>query len=248
MPTALIAEDEPLLRAELKQALAELWPELRIVAETADGAATLAALRTHAPDIAFLDINMPKASGLEVARVRPPGTVIVFLTAYQQHALDAFDVGAVDYLVKPLNRGRLLETISRLQLRRQPAVAAAPAATTVAPTAAAAPRYLSWIQASVGSILRVITTDEVLFFQSEAKYTKVVTPQIEALIRIPVKDLVEQLDPQEFIQVSRGAIVNRRRIDAVHRREGQMQVHLKGRAEVLSVSSGYQGQDAFRQM
>lgn len=248
MPTALIAEDEPLLRAELKQALAELWPELRIVAETADGAATLAALRTHAPDIAFLDINMPKASGLDVARVRPPGTVIVFLTAYQQHALDAFDVGAVDYLVKPLNRGRLLETISRLQLRRQPAVAAAPAAAAVAPTAAAAPRYLSWIQASVGSILRVITTDEVLFFQSEAKYTKVVTPQIEALIRIPVKDLVEQLDPQEFIQVSRGAIVNRRRIDAVHRREGQMQVHLKGRAEVLSVSSGYQGQDAFRQM
>lgn len=246
MPTALIAEDEPLLRAELKQALAELWPELHIVAETADGAATLAALRTHAPDIAFLDINMPKASGLDVARVRPPGTVIVFLTAYHQHALDAFDVGAVDYLVKPLNRGRLLETISRLQLRQQPAIAPAPAA--VAPAAAAAPRYLSWIQASVGSILRVITTDEVIFFQSEAKYTKVVTPQTEALIRIPVKDLVEQLDPQEFIQVSRGAIVNRRRIDAVHRREGQMQVHLRGRAEVLSVSSGYQGQDAFRQM
>lgn len=246
MPTALIAEDEPLLRAELKQALAELWPELQIVAETADGAATLAALRTHAPDIAFLDINMPKASGLDVARVRPPGTAIVFLTAYHQHALDAFDVGAVDYLVKPLNRGRLLETISRLQLRRQSAIAPAPAA--VAPAAAAAPRYLSWIQASVGSILRVITTDEVIFFQSEAKYTKVVTPQTEALIRIPVKDLVEQLDPQEFIQVSRGAIVNRRRIDAVHRREGQMQVHLRGRAEVLSVSSGYQGQDAFRQM
>lgn len=248
MPTALIAEDEPLLRAELKQALAELWPELHIVAETADGAAALAALRTHAPDIAFLDINMPKASGLDVARVRPPGTVIVFLTAYHQHALDAFDVGAVDYLVKPLNRGRLLETIARLQLRRQPTVAPAPAATTDAPAAAAAPRYLSWIQASVGSILRVITTDEVIFFQSEAKYTKVVTPQTEALIRIPVKDLVEQLDPQEFIQVSRGAIVNRRRIDAVHRREGQMQVHLRGRAEVLSVSSGYQGQDAFRQM
>jgi len=254
MPTALIAEDEPLLRAELKQALAELWPELHIVAETADGAATLAALRAHAPEFAFLDINMPKASGLDVARVRPPGTVIVFLTAYHQHALDAFDVGAVDYLVKPLNRGRLLETISRLQLRLRPAVAPAPgpsaasaAGATVTP-AAAAPRYLSWIQASVGSILRVITTDEVLFFQSEAKYTKVVTPQTEALIRIPVKDLVEQLDPQEFIQVSRGAIVNRRRIDAVHRRDGQMQVHLKGRHEVLSVSSGYQGQDAFRQM
>jgi DNA-binding LytR/AlgR family response regulator len=252
MPTALIAEDEPLLRAELKQALAELWPELRIVAETADGAATLAALRQHAPDVAFLDINMPKASGLEVARVRPPGSCIVFLTAYHQHALDAFDVGAADYLVKPLNRGRLLETIGRLQQRLQPAApppaVAAPAVAAPAPPAGTAPRHLSWIQASVGSILRVITTDEVIFFQSEAKYTKVVTAQVEALIRIPVKDLVEQLDPQEFIQISRGAIVNRRRIDAVHRRDGQMQVHLKGHPEVLAVSSGYQGQDAFRQM
>jgi DNA-binding LytR/AlgR family response regulator len=247
MPTALIAEDEPLLRAELKQALAELWPDLRIVAETADGAATLAALRQHAPEFAFLDINMPKASGLDVARVRPPGTSIVFLTAYHQHALDAFDVGAVDYLVKPLHRGRLLETIGRLQQRVPPAAPASAVAVAATP-ASEAPRYLSWIQASVGNILRVITTDEVIFFQSEAKYTKVVTAQAAALIRIPVKDLVEQLDPQEFIQISRGAIVNRRRIDAVHRRDGHMQVHLKGHPEVLSVSSGYQGQDAFRQM
>ncbi len=245
MTTALIAEDEPLLRAELKQALAELWPELQIVAETADGAATLAALRQLAPDVAFLDINMPKASGLEVARVRPPATAVVFLTAYGQHALDAFDVGAADYLMKPLNRGRLLETIGRLQQR----LGAAAAASAAPPAPAPAPRqHLSWIQASVGNILRVITTDEVIFFQSDAKYTKVVTAQVEALIRMPVKDLVEQLDPAEFIQVSRGAIVNRRRIDAVHRRDGHMQVHLKGRSDVLAVSSGFQGQDAFRQM
>ncbi|WP_296951770.1 LytTR family DNA-binding domain-containing protein [uncultured Massilia sp.] len=243
MTTALIAEDEPLLRAELKQALAELWPELRIVAETADGAATLAALRQLAPDVAFLDINMPKASGLEVARVRPPATAVVFLTAYGQHALDAFDVGAADYLVKPLNRGRLLDTIGRLQQRLGGPAAAAPAAPPPPPR-----QHLSWIQASVGNILRVITTDEVIFFQSEAKYTKVVTAQVEALIRMPVKDLVEQLDPAGFIQISRGAIVNRRRIDAVHRRDGHMQVHLKGRGEVLAVSTGFQGQDAFRQM
>lgn len=243
MPTALIAEDEPLLRAELKQALSELWPELRIVAETADGAATLAALRQHAPDIAFLDINMPKASGLEVAGLRLPATAIVFLTAYQQHALDAFNVGAVDYLVKPLDRARLLQTIARLQHMQSAMSPPAPPAVTNT-----APRHLAWIQASVGNVLRVITTDEVIFFQSEAKYTKVVTAQVEALIRIPVKDLVEQLDPEAFIQISRGAIVNRRRIDAVHRREGQMQVHLKGRPDVLPVSSGYQGQDAFRQM
>ncbi len=245
MPTALLAEDEPLLLAELKEALADLWPELRIVAETGDGAATLAALREHAPDVAFLDINMPKATGLDVARMRPPGTAIVFLTAYGQHALDAFDVGAVDYLVKPLNRGRLLETIERLSARlAEPAAPVAQPA--VAP--AQAPRYLSWIQASVGSMVRVITVDEVIFFQSDAKYTKVATSQVEALIRVPVKDLAAQLDPEEFIQISRGAIVNRRRIEAIYRREGQVEIRLKGRSEVLQVSAGYQGQPALRQM
>lgn len=247
MPTALLAEDEPLLLAELKSALADLWPELVVVAETGDGAATLAALRQHAPDVAFLDINMPKATGLDVARMRPPGTAIVFLTAYGQHALDAFDVGAVDYLVKPLNRGRLLETIERLRSRLdQPAAPAAQQAPAAAP--AQAPRYLSWIQASVGSMVRVITVDEVIFFQSDAKYTKVATSQVEALIRVPVKDLAAQLDPEEFIQISRGAIVNRRRIEAIYRREGQVEIRLKGRPEVLQVSAGYQGQPALRQM
>lgn len=247
MPTALLAEDEPLLLAELKEALADLWPELVIVAETGDGAATLAALRQHAPDLAFLDINMPKATGLDVARMRPPGTAIVFLTAYGQHALDAFDVGAVDYLVKPLNRGRLLETIERLRSRLdQPAAPAAQQAPAAAP--AQAPRYLSWIQASVGSMVRVITVDEVIFFQSDAKYTRVATSQVEALIRVPVKDLAAQLDPEEFIQVSRGAIVNRRRIEAIYRREGQVEIRLKGRPEVLQVSAGFQSQPALRQM
>lgn len=247
MPTALLAEDEPLLLAELKEALADLWPELVIVAETGDGAATLSALRRHAPDVAFLDINMPKATGLDVARMRPPGTAIVFLTAYGQHALDAFDVGAVDYLVKPLNRGRLLETIERLRSRLdQPAAPAAQQPPAAAPVQA--PRYLSWIQASVGSMVRVITVDEVIFFQSDAKYTRVATSQVEALIRVPVKDLAAQLDPEEFIQISRGAIVNRRRIEAIYRRDGQVEIRLKGRPEVLQVSAGYQGQPALRQM
>lgn len=246
MPTALLAEDEPRLLAELRQALADLWPELHIVAETTDGAATLAALQRHAPDIAFLDINMPKASGLEVARVRPPGTAIVFLTAYAEHAVDAFNVGAADYLLKPLDRGRLLDTIARLQQRLQQVQAAAPAAPGAAP--APPPGYLSWIQASVGALLRVITVDEVIYFQSDAKYTRVVTAQIEALIRLPVKELVEQLDPREFVQIGRGAIVNRRRIDAVYRQDGQMEIRLKGRSDVLKVSSGCQSHEAFRQM
>lgn len=244
MPTALLAEDEPLLLAELREALADLWPELKIVAETADGASTLVALRQYQPDVAFLDINMPKASGLAVARMRPSSTAVVFLTAYGQHALDAFDVGAADYLVKPLDRGRLLETIDRLRARTARYEAApAPASAPARPV-----RYLAWIQASVGNMIRVITTDEVVFFQSDAKYTKVATAQLEALIRVPVKDLVLQLDPDVFIQISRGAIVNRRRIDAIVRREGLMEVRLKGRQEVLPVSSGYQGQAAFRQM
>jgi DNA-binding LytR/AlgR family response regulator len=246
MPTALLAEDEPLLLAELRTALADLWPELQIVAEATDGVATLAALKQYAPDVAFLDINMPKATGLEVARVRPEGSAIVFLTAYGQHAIDAFDVGAADYLLKPLNRGRLLDTIERLKLRLAQPQSGQPERT--AAPAPGQPCYLSWIQASVGSLLRVITVDEVIYFRSDAKYTKVVTAQIEALIRMPVKDLVEQLDPQEFVQISRGAIVNRRCIDAVYRREGLMEVRLKGRTEVLSVSSGYQAQQAFRQM
>jgi DNA-binding LytR/AlgR family response regulator len=250
MPTAVLAEDEPLLLAELRGALADLWPELQIVAEATEGAAALAALRRHAPDVAFLDINMPKATGLEVARVRPARTNVVFLTAYGQHALDAFDVGAADYLLKPLNRGRLLETIDRLKGRLAAPEQATPAYRAALPPGAQAeaPRHLAWIQASVGNLLRVITVDEVIYFRSEAKYTKVVTPQVEALIRMPVKDLVEQLNPEEFVQISRGAIVSRRRIDAVVRREGLMEVRLKGREEALGVSTGYQGQSAFRQM
>lgn len=247
MPTALLAEDEPLLLAELRHALADLWPELHIVAETTDGAATLAALRQHAPDVAFLDINMPKATGLEVARNCSAATVIVFVTAYNQHAVDAFDLGAVDYLLKPLDRGRLLSTIARVKQRLGAGAVASALPAVVAP-AVVAPAYLAWIQASVGSLLRVITVDEVIYFQSDAKYTRVVTPHVEALIRMPVKTLAEQLDPQAFIQVSRSAIVNRRRIDGVLRRDGQMEVRLKGRQEVLGVSAGYQGQDAFRQM
>ena len=155
-------------------------------------------------------------------------------------------MGAADYLLKPLDRGRLLDTIERLKLRL-----AGPPVALFAPVPAGAPeqpRYLSWIQASVGNLLRVITVDEVIYFQSDAKYTKVVTSNVEALIRLPVKDLVEQLDPQEFIQINRGAIVNRRRIEAVYRQDGHMEVRLKGRAEVLSVSASNQSEQAFRQM
>ena len=246
MPTAILAEDEALLRAELREALAALWPELDIVAETADGAATVRAIAQWRPDIAFLDINMPQLSGLEVAQAVPAGTAIVFLTAYNQHALQAFDLGAVDYLVKPLNRGRLLATIERIRARNGAAAAIAPALWQAAAPAAAGPKYLRWIQASVGNLLRLITTDEIIFFQADAKYTRVVTAHAEALIRKPIRELMEELDPDDFIQVSRGAIVNLRRVESIYKSDGHMEVRLKDRPDKLVVTASYQ--PAFRQL
>lgn len=244
MTTAIIAEDEPLLRDELRQALGALWPELDIVAEVGDGLSALKAIKMHRPDVAFLDINMPQLTGMEVAKVVSGQTRVVFLTAYSEHALAAFEVGAADYLAKPLQRGRLLTTIERL---RAPSPASPPASIPAPPPAVAEPqKHLRWIQASVGNLLRLITVEEVFFFQAEAKYTKVVTAQGEALIRRTIKDLAEALNPDEFIQISRSAIVNLRRVESLMRDDGYMELRLRGRDERLSVSSGFQA--AFRQM
>jgi DNA-binding LytR/AlgR family response regulator len=240
--TAVIAEDEPLLRDELVQALGDLWPELDIVAAVGDGVSALRAIKMHRPDVAFLDINMPQLTGLEVANVIGAQTRVVFLTAYTEHAMAAFELGAVDYLAKPLQRGRLLTTIERL---RAPSQAAQPAA-VAAPAVAEPPKHLRWIQASVGNLVRLITVEEVFYFQADAKYTKVVTAQGEALIRRTIKDLAEALNPDEFIQISRSAIVNLRRVESLMRDDGFMELRLRGRDERLSVSSAFQ--PAFRQM
>lgn len=247
MTTAVLAEDEPLLRAELREALAALWPELAIVAECGDGLAALRAIETLTPDIAFLDINMPQLSGLEVARAAGAATTVVFLTAYDAHAIEAFDLGAVDYMVKPLQRGRLLTTIGRLRARGAGGAAAVPPAVfeRLGP-APAAPRYLRWIQASVGSTLRLITIDEVHLFQSDAKYTKVITRHHEALIRKPIKELIDELDPDDFLQVSRGAIVNLRRVESILREDGHMEIRLRDSEIRVAVSVAFQ--PAFRQM
>jgi DNA-binding LytR/AlgR family response regulator len=247
MPSAVLAEDEPILRAELRDALSALWPELQVIAETCDGISTLRAIQEHAPDVVFLDINMPQLTGLEVAKVVHGKTAIVFLTAYNQHALEAFDLGAVDYLVKPLSRGRLLNTIERLKARMGEGRFVVPAMVweALAPTKVER-KYLRWIQASVGNLFRLITTDEIYFFQADAKYTRVVTAHAEALIRKPIKDLMEELNPDDFIQVSRGAIVNLRRVESIYKTDGHMEVRLKDRNERLAVSVGYQA--AFRQL
>ena len=248
MPTAVIAEDEPLLSQELAQALAALWPGLEIVAEARDGIAAMLAVREHQPDVVFLDINMPGLSGLDVAKIVQGKTAVVFLSAYNEHALAAFDLGAVDYLVKPLNRARLMQAIERLKagLGQAPAPIPEPVWQALAPAAPAARKYLKWIQASVGNLLRLVTVEEIYYFQSDTKYTRVVTGQAEALIRKPIKELVDELDPEVFIQVNRGAIVNLRRVDSILRADGGMEVRLKGRADILSVSAGYQS--AFRQL
>jgi DNA-binding LytR/AlgR family response regulator len=249
MTTAVLAEDEPLLRDELRIALAALWPELTIVAEAGDGIAAVHAIAQHAPDVVFLDINMPQLTGLEVARAIRGTPSIVFLTAYHQHALAAFDLGAVDYLVKPLNRARLLDTVERLRARGRgvpvpPAVWDALAAP--APPATPAPKYLRWVQASVGNLLRLITTDEIIFFQADAKYTRVVTAHAEALIRKPIKELMDELNPDDFIQVSRGAIVNLRRVESIYKSDGHMEVRFRDHPTRLPVSTGFQA--AFRQL
>ena len=247
MPTAraIIAEDEPLLREELAELLASLWPELGIVAETADGIATLQALEKHSPDILFLDINMPGLNGLDVARQASGRCHVVFVTAYDQHTLAAFEQGAADYLLKPVTTARLATTVTRLKERiGRPA----PALEGLLRELGGGQRgFLRWINASHGQTVRVITVEDVCYFQADAKYTRVVTAEGESLIRKPIKELSQELDPASFWQIHRSTIVNVNAIAGVVRDlRGRTQVRLKRREELLAVSDAYT--QLFRQM
>jgi DNA-binding LytR/AlgR family response regulator len=242
---AILAEDEPLLREELAELLGRLWPELAIVAQTADGIATLQALEKHGPDILFLDINMPGMSGLEVARQASGRCHIVFVTAYDQHTLAAFEQGAADYLVKPVTTARLATTVARLKERvGRPA----PALEGLLRELGGGQRgYLRWINASQGQTVRVITVEDVCYFQADAKYTRVVTAEGESLIRKPIKELSQELDPASFWQIHRSTIVNVHAIAGVVRDlRGRTQVRIKRREELLAVSDAYT--QLFRQM
>jgi DNA-binding LytR/AlgR family response regulator len=239
--TALIAEDEAPQRRELRAMLAGLWPELTIVAECENGLAALEALAAHAPDIAFLDIRMPGVSGIEVARQMGATTQLVFITAYDEFAVAAFATGAADYLLKPIRAERLAETIARLRARH-PAPQANLAGLLDTLASHLAPRHaISWITASIGDTVKMIAIDDVLFFQSEEKYTRVATATTSAHIRMSLKELVAQLDPETFWQVHRGTIV---RVAAIrHARpdeDGRLQLWLRDVPEPLRVS------DAFR--
>lgn len=247
MPTALIAEDEAALRGELIEHLGALWPELNVVAEACDGVQALRLADTYRPDVVFLDINMPGASGLDVARQISAHSHVVFVTAHDEHAIAAFEQGALDYVLKPIAAARLFKTVARLKDR----IARPPLrlGETVAPpqTASAPAAWLRWINASVGQNLRLITVDEVLYFQADNKYTRVVTAEGEALIRKSLKELGDELDPQQFWQIHRSTLVNAAAIDAVTRDfRGRMLVRLKSRDESLVVSDSYTHR--FRQM
>ncbi len=249
--TAIVAEDEATLRHQLVEQLHELWPDLAIVGEASDGVQALRLLDEHLPDVLFLDIQMPGATGLEVARQASGRCHVVFVTAYDQHAVAAFDQGAVDYVLKPISAARLFTAVSRLKQRLgTPPARLEPTLTQLGsgsgpPTATA--QYLRWINASVGQNLKLITVDEIAYFQADNKYTRVVTGEGEALIRKPLKELVEELDPNQFWQIHRSTLVNAASIAGVARDfRGRMMVKLKTRVETLLVSDSYT--HLFRQM
>jgi DNA-binding LytR/AlgR family response regulator len=252
-PTAIVAEDEATLRGQLVEQLGQLWPELAIVGEAADGVQALRLLDEHRPDVMFLDIQMPGATGLEVARQASGRCHVVFVTAYDQHAVAAFDQGAIDYVLKPVSAARLFTAVSRLKQRLgSPPARLETALNGLASfggggAAPATKQYLRWINASVGQNLKLITVDEVSYFQADNKYTRVVTNEGEALIRKPLKELVDELDPNQFWQIHRSTLVNAASIAGVTRDfRGRMLVKLKTRQETLLVSDSYTHR--FRQM
>jgi DNA-binding LytR/AlgR family response regulator len=273
--TALIADDEALLAGALRAELAQAWPELRIVATVVDGASAVREALAKAPDVLFLDIRMPGMSGLEAAEalaeqwpVDEPGAapfpVLVFVTAYDQYALKAFDAQAIDYLMKPVVPQRLARTVARVQQQLETrSAAAAPgptyadatferlrallSATTAGPPASTPPAApamprLGVIQASVGNTIRVVPIDEVLVFEAADKYVRVLTRDDELLIRMPLKDLLQQLDVDAFWQVHRGTVVRAIAIESVHRDEaGKTRLRLRGLREEVLVSRLYAG-------
>jgi DNA-binding LytR/AlgR family response regulator len=231
-PRALVAEDEAPQRRRLCELLGELWPELEVVSECGDGLAALEALTSQQPDVAFLDIRMPGLTGLEVARAADK-THVVFTTAFESHALDAFDHAAVDYLLKPIRRERLAQSIARLKQR----LTEVPDLKKSFGVSAA----IRWITGSAGHVTRVLGINEVLFFAAQDKYVRVVTADDEVQIRTPLRELLAALDPEVFWQIHRSVIV---RAGAIHRietgQDGRMKLTVKGRCEDLPVSQAFQ--------
>jgi DNA-binding LytR/AlgR family response regulator len=245
-PTALLIEDEALPRQRLREGLAELWPQLQLLAEAEDGERGLALVLELRPDIVFVDIRLPGLDGLQLARRIKGLCHVVFVTAYDAHAVAAFDQGAVDYLLKPLATERLRETVLRLQQRLQlpPAELArwlqqwAPPELPPARPAPAAP--LRWLQASQGDRLHLVMVADVSHFRSDNKYTCAITPDGEFLLRLSLKELLAQLDPGQFWQIHRAVVVNLAQVARVERHLGGMDVLLKDGRTRLPVSQSFQ--------
>lgn len=244
-PSALVADDEPLLAADLATRLARLWPELTLVATCHNGVDALARLQTRKPDVAFLDIRMPGLSGLEVAARLDFPCHVVFVTAYDQYAVEAFQRAAVDYVLKPPSDERLAVTVARLKRAVAAGMAessglAAVLGELLGKGAPVRPAPLKWIRASVGDTVRLVAADEVRCFQAADKYTVVITADAELLIRTPIKDLFWQLDPELFWQVHRGTVVNVRHVAAARQDgSGRVLLTLRDRPEQLTVSRSY---------
>lgn len=235
--TAVIADDEPFMREALREQLCLLWPELEIVAEAGDGPEALRLLTAHKPDLAFLDIRMPGLTGLQVAQLVEGRTKVVLVTAYDNHALEAFEASAVDYVLKPVDSARLAKVVTKLRT-----MGAAPAALQTEALRALLPAShaqmscpLEWLHVSVGQHVRLTHVDDVMFFESDTKYTRVVSDGVDGLIRISLKELREQL-PSAFVQVHRSALVNRHFVKCVHRVDDNMELEMKGASVRLKVS------------
>lgn len=252
--TALIADDEPLLREHLRSQLACLWPELVIVAEARNGGEAVELFDVHEPAIVFLDVHMPGMNGIEAARALARRAQIVFITAYEHYAVQAFDQGAIDYLVKPLDSVRLADTVTRLQQRACLVPRADLGFDALLERMAQelrqrrAPRcWLQWIRASIGSKIRLIPVDQVAYMRADGKYTLVAWEEGQVLIRKSIRELADELDPERFVQIHRCAIVNLHHVKEVVRSLNETaDVHLHGSSEVLPVSRSYLHH--FRQM
>jgi DNA-binding LytR/AlgR family response regulator len=251
-PTAVIADDERLMREQIIDRLKEAWPELQIVGEASNGNEAIAIVQSEEPDIVFLDIRMPGMDGIQAARALAGRVHVVFVTAHDEYAISAFEHGAIDYLLKPPEPQRVALTCERLRARLKQAPdpmndLLAQLSQRLGAGGVKPREYMRWVQASVGANIRMIPTSDILFFRAEDKYTRVQTQGFEALIRKPIKELIDELDPDEFWQIHRGTVVRVDAVEQVSRNlSGRQIVHVKGSQEKLEVSRTFN--HLFKQM
>jgi DNA-binding LytR/AlgR family response regulator len=244
MNTCIIADDEPHLARYLKDQLQLAWPELQVIATASNGIEAAALIDKHAPDFAFLDIQMPGLTGLDVAQGIETATRVVFVTAYDEYAVQAFEQGAVDYLLKPVTAERLQKTMARIKqvvvVGTQNIPDLAGVLSKIAGLSGVSKDYLRWVRANVGELTYQITVSDVLYFDASDKYTCVYTAEGEKLIRVPIQELEAELDPRDFSRIHRSTIVNMNHVHATRRDDtGRLFVRIKGVNKDLPVSRAY---------